>query len=89
VAKKAAVLWQASIVVCIALVVGVPLGIIGGRLIWSTFSKQVGVPAAGSVVPWVILAIVALGIALVADFAALAPAAAAARTKTATVIRSE
>ena len=40
-------------------------------------------------VPWVILAVVAVGIALVADLATLAPAAAAARTKTATVLRSE
>ncbi|HYA44734.1 MAG TPA: FtsX-like permease family protein [Acidimicrobiales bacterium] len=84
----AAVLWNASIVIGIALAVGVPFGIIGGRLIWSTFSRQVGVPAV-SIVPWGILAIVAAGAAIVADFVALAPAAAAARTRTAAALRSE
>ena len=35
---RAAVLWQASVVVGIALVVGIPLGIAGGRLVWTAFA---------------------------------------------------
>jgi hypothetical protein len=85
----AAVLWQASVVIGIALVVGIPLGILGGRVLWSGFSDQVGVPAAASVVPWSNLVVIAACAALVANLAALAPAVAAARTKTATLLRSE
>ena len=66
----------------------VPLGILWGRLIWSAFADQVGALAV-SVVPWAILASVTFGAIVVANLAALAPAAAAARTKTAAVLRSE
>ena len=83
-----AVMWEASVVVGIALIVGIPLGIHWGRLIWSAFADQVGALAV-SVVPWAILAAVAVGAVLVANLAALAPAAAAARTKAAAVLRSE
>ena len=50
---------------------------------------QVGVPVAAFVVPWVILAIVFVTVAFVADLAAFAPAVSAARTKAAAVLRSE
>ena len=85
---REAVMWQASVVVSIALIVGLPLGILGGRLIWSAFADQVGAPA-GSVVPWAILASVTVGAIVVANLAALAPATAAARTKPAAVLRAE
>ena len=83
-----AVMWQASVVVSIALIGGIPLGILWGRLIWTDFAHQVGALAV-SVVPWTILAAVAVGAIVVANLAALAPAAAAARTRTAAVLRSE
>jgi hypothetical protein len=79
----------ASIVICIALVLGIPLGILGGRLIWSAFAEEVGAPGATSVVPWLILVVIAAFVALVANLAALAPAVAAARTKAAAVLRAE
>jgi putative ABC transport system permease protein len=84
----AAVLWEASVVICIALVVGIPLGVTGGWLIWSAFARLVGALAVASV-PLGVLAVVAVGAAFAGDFAALAPAALAARTRTAVVLRSE
>ena len=40
-------MWQASVVVSIALIVGLPLGILWGRLIWSAFADRVGLHAGG------------------------------------------
>jgi FtsX-like permease family len=85
----AAVLWQSSVVIGIALVVGIPMGVFFGRLLWSVFSNQVGAPIAAFVVPWVSLTIILLGIAFVADLVALAPAVSAARTKATSVLRAE
>ena len=41
---SAAIAWQATVVAAIAIVVGVPLGIVAGRWGWQAFAQQLGVP---------------------------------------------
>ena len=42
---RRAIAWQATTLAVVALLIGVPLGIISGRLIWSVFADRVGVLA--------------------------------------------
>jgi ABC-type lipoprotein release transport system permease subunit len=79
--------WQASIVAVIAAAVGVPLGIVFGRSLWSLFAGQIGVPPAVDLpmsLLWTIPALVIL-----ANVIALLPAVSAARTRPAHALRSE
>ena len=75
----AAVGWQASVIVAIALLVGLPLGIAGGRVAWQAFAHQVGVIGVADV-PALVLGLVAIGVVLVANGVATVPGRAAART---------
>ncbi len=78
----ASVLWQATTVALVGVVVGVPLGIIVGRVIWNAFATNLGVVPAPTVPGLTITALVA-GVVLVANVLAVAPALAAARTRSA------
>src|SRR5208282_5859533 len=40
---RAVVAWQASTILVIATIVGVPLGIAGGRWAWTSFASAIGV----------------------------------------------
>ena len=79
---------QATTLVAVALVVGVPLGIVTGRWLWVRFAGDLGIVAV-PVVPVLTLAVAALVAVVIANLVAAAPAAFAARTKPATVLRSE
>ncbi len=84
----ATVAWQATTLAGVALVVGIPIGVIAGRMIWRAFADRVGVDA-GVVVPALaFVAIVVVGVTL-ANLIAAFPARAAARTRPALVLRSE
>ena len=61
--------WQATITIVVALVIGVPIGIVVGRLTWSLFAHQLDV-VAEPVVP--VAAILLTGLAAVAAANALA-----------------
>jgi ABC-type antimicrobial peptide transport system permease subunit len=81
------VAWQASVVAAIAAAVGVPLGIVFVRSLWSLFAGQIGVPPAVDLpmsLLWTIPALVVL-----ANVIALLPAVSAARTRPAHALRSE
>ena len=84
----ATVYWQATTVTLVGLVVGVPVGIALGRIIWRAFALNVGVVPEAVVDPWVI---VGLGAAvLVGAFVlAIGPALAAARARPARLLRVE
>jgi FtsX-like permease family len=80
--------WQASVMLLVAALVGMPLGVVAGRWAWAGFAASLGVLPV-TVVP---------GLALVAGFAALlvlgnlltaVPASIAARTKPAALLRAE
>lgn len=82
------VVWQATTVALIALVVGIPLGIAAGRTVWALIMQSIGtsVPA---VTPWAALGLLALGVVVGANAIAALPARAASRTHPAATLRSE
>jgi hypothetical protein len=85
---SATVAWHATFLTGLALVVGVPAGVVLGRLIWSAIGDGLGVRA-GPVVP-VAGVLGAVGAALVAaNLVAAGPAWMAARTSAARALRSE
>jgi ABC-type lipoprotein release transport system permease subunit len=80
--------WQTTTVALVGIVIGVPLGVATGRLIWRAFADDLGVVPVPMVIPWVIIAI-ALGTLVVANLLAIGPALIAARTRPASLLRSE
>jgi len=84
----ATVYWQATTVTLIGLVVGVPVGVALGRVVWRAFALNVGVVPEPVVDPWVI---VGLGAAVLVGALVLAigPAVAAARSRPARLLRVE
>ena len=83
-----AVSWQATTTALIGIVAGVPAGIAVGRLIWLSFASSFGVVPVPVVTAWAIVA-VALGAVLIANVLAIGPAAAAARSRPASLLRAE
>jgi hypothetical protein len=79
--------WQSAAMASIAIVVGVPLGIIVGRLVWLAFAQHLGV-VPEAVVPRILL-LVPVGILLIAHAIASVPARLATRRSPATVLRAE
>jgi hypothetical protein len=85
---RAAVAWQASALVSVALVIGIPSGLAAGRWIWRAFSEGIAVVPIAVLRPWWIVAMAALTVA-VANLIAAIPGRGAARTHPAVVLRSE
>jgi putative ABC transport system permease protein len=82
------VAWQATTIVVIALVVGLPLGAVAGRLAWRFFVDQLGfVPL--TVVPLTVVLAAIPAVVVLANVIATLPARAAARTEPAVVLRTE
>lgn len=80
--------WHATTVVCIGLVLGIPLGLAVGRLVWAAVAENLGVSTAAT---WPVIGILALVPAalLVVNLVAALPARRAAHTRPAVVLRSE
>jgi hypothetical protein len=79
---RAIVYWQATTVALVGIVVGVPLGLAVGQAVWRAFATNLGaVPVA--IVPVGVIAALGVGVLVVANLLAVAPALAAARPKTA------
>lgn len=84
----AAVAWQATVAAVIGIVVGLPLGVIAGRWLWTLFAEQIyAVPYPS--VPVLSLVLVAVGTLVLANVIAAVPARTAARTSTAFLLRAE
>ena len=82
------VAWEASALAAAALAVGIPLGVIAGRLAWALFADAAGIADHATVnVPLVLLAIPAT--LLLANVIAAWPGWAAARLRPAQVLRTE
>jgi hypothetical protein len=80
------VAWQTSTLVALALLLGIPLGMIAGRFAWNTFADGLGVPRSLAY-PWALI-IAAVPIALLLGNAiAAVPAWIAGRTRPAVVFR--
>ena len=82
------VAWQATTFALLAAVVGVPLGVAGGRWAWRLVAGQLGV-VSGPVVPPLPVLAVAAGALVVANLVAAGPGRAAARIRPAVALRSE
>jgi hypothetical protein len=84
----AALSWQSTVAVGIGTLVGVPLGIIGGRLLWNLFARSIDVVPAPSV-PAQVIALIVIGALVLANLVAAVPGRLAARTPTALLLRAE
>jgi hypothetical protein len=82
------VAWQATTFAVAAGLIGVPLGIAGGRWAWRLVADQLGV-AAGPVVPPIPLLAIVTGALLAANLIAAGPGWTAARIQPAAALRSE
>jgi hypothetical protein len=79
---------QATTTIGIALVIGIPLGIVIGRLLWQSRADSLGI-VNETRVGWLALLVLVPVAFVVANVIAAVPAFAAARTRAATVLRSE
>jgi hypothetical protein len=82
------VAWQSSVAVTIGAIVGVPLGIVAGRLLWELFASGIDAVPAPSVPALEVVAI-ALGALVLANIMAIIPGRIAARTRTALLLWAE
>ena len=80
--------WQVSTLTMLALLAGLPLGIVVGRLSWALFGQGLGIPAA-AVTPVREVLIMVPAVMVVANAVALWPGQATARLSTAAVLRAE
>jgi len=83
-----AVVWQTTTLVAVALLIGLPLGLLLGRLAWNVFAENLGTVAT-SAVP-VVTTLVAIPVTLAfANIVAAVPAWLAGRTRPAAALRAE
>jgi hypothetical protein len=85
---RSAVGWQATTIMAIALLIGLPTGIAGGRWGWRVFAGQLGV-LPEPVVPLVAIFVAVPGALTLVNVIAALPGRAAARAHPATILRSE
>jgi hypothetical protein len=85
---RSAVAWQASVNGLVGVVVGVPVGIVLGRWLWTLFARTIDAVPEPTVPALSIVIVVLVTMALVNVMAAL-PGRSAARTSTAQVLRGE
>jgi len=84
----AAVAWQATVAAAFGIVVGIPLGILVGRQLWTLFARNLdAVP--DPTVPVLSVVLVAVGALVFANLVAALPGRDAARTPTALLLRTE
>jgi len=82
-----AVAWQATTLAVVGVVIGVPLGLVIGPAVWRAFANNLGtVPV--SVVPIWLIAVLGVGVVVVANAIAIAPAVVATRSKAGDLLRT-
>ena len=82
------IVWQSSVTVVIGTIIGVPLGIILGHVLWNGFAEAINAVPVTSIPPLDVVAI-AVGAVVLANVVAAVPARFAARTRTAALFRAE
>jgi ABC-type lipoprotein release transport system permease subunit len=85
---RATIAWQATALTVLGLVIGIPLGVLCGNVVWRLVADGLGIVAPPAV-PLLALTALILGALVVVNLVAAFPGAAAARTPTATALRSE
>jgi hypothetical protein len=86
--RRLVIASQATTLACFALVVGVPLGAVAGRLAWAAIADSMGV-ATDVAFPLGLLAVGVPAVLLVLNLIGAVPARAAARLRAADALRSE
>jgi ABC-type lipoprotein release transport system permease subunit len=86
--RRATIVGQATTITLIALVVGIPVGAVVGRLVWSIIAESIGVATDASF-PLVLLAFGAIGFMAALNAIAAFPARSARRLRVADALRSE
>ena len=81
------ILWQATTIGVIGLVLGVPLGLVAGRVVWRAVASGMGV-VDDPVTPVAAVLVVVVGVLVVLTATAILPGRAARRVPTAAVLRS-
>ena len=84
----AAVCWQASTVALIGIVIGAPIGIAVGRILWRVFATNFGVVPVPVTQPLLLTALT-VGVLAAANLLAAVPALLAARSQPAQLLRTE
>jgi hypothetical protein len=84
----AAVIWQSAVTVVIGTLIGIPLGVVAGRFLWTRFARQLYV-VPHPTIALVTVVIVAGGALAVAAATAILPGWRASRLPVATVLRGE
>ena len=84
----AAVAWQATVAAVIGLALGVPIGTVVGRELWTLFARSINVVPEPTV-PVLSIALLGVGALAFANVIALLPGRSAARTSAALVLRAE
>lgn len=82
------IVWQASIILVTAAIIGVPLGITAGRWAWSSFAGSLGVVPV-TVIPGLALLAGFIALLLAGNLLTAVPASVAARTTPAVLLRAE
>jgi ABC-type lipoprotein release transport system permease subunit len=85
---RGTVTWQACTLAACALIIGIPLGIICGRLAWQVFTSQLGILPVLRLPALTLAVMVPAALALAAVVAAL-PGESAARARPARILRGE
>ena len=85
---RATIGWQATTLAAIGVVVGVPLGVVVGSLVWRAVADGLGIDASPSI-PVLAVAATAVGAVVLARAVAWWPARAAGRVRPAVALRSE
>lgn len=85
---RAVVAWQTTLTLLIAVVVGGPLGVVGGRLAWHAFAASLGVVPLVEV-PLLVIAGGLAALVVVGNLLAALPATMAARTRPGVSLRAE
>jgi predicted lysophospholipase L1 biosynthesis ABC-type transport system permease subunit len=84
----ATVAWHATTMIVVALLIGVPVGVVTGRALWSAFARALDV-VAQPVVPAVGVLFVAVAAVVVANVVAALPARTARRVNPRALLRGE
>jgi len=85
---RAAVAWQATTIATVGLLVGIPLGLLVGNLVWHQVADGLGVLAVTAIPALALMVAIPAALALV-NLTAFFPARSAARTRPAVALRTE
>jgi hypothetical protein len=72
--------WQALTTMGVGIVIGLPVGIVGGRILWTRFAKQLGIAPTADL-PVTVITLVVIGALVAALGAAVGPSRRAARRR--------